>query len=362
MRDMVTGSLMPNISTAFTYRGIDAAFVENDHLRILVLPGKGGDILEFRDKRTDVDVLWHADHNWVPPTERYVPAETSSTWLDHYPGGWQVNLPIAGTGMEIAGNAYGLHGESALLPWEASVTENTDDAVELTLTTELVRYPFALERVLRLPAGEPVLEVRESVTNVGGVELEYVWQQHVALGRPLLGPAARLDVPAETGVTEEVTPAFETGRLASERPFEWPHAPTRDGGTTDLRDVPPEEAAIHDQCYATDLEDGWYALTNPELDLGFAFTFPTDPFECVWYWQPLGGFEESPYWGRTYNVGLEPTTAYPVGGLPDAQRANDTMKMLAPGETVDARFTARTYGDADAVADVSPDGITEREG
>lgn len=47
----------------FAYRGIGTVFLENEHLRIMVLPGKGGDILEFRDKRADVDVLWHADHN-----------------------------------------------------------------------------------------------------------------------------------------------------------------------------------------------------------------------------------------------------------------------------------------------------------
>lgn len=351
---MVTGSTVPSIDTAFAYRGIDAAFLENEHLRVMILPGKGGDVLEFRDKRTDVDVLWHADHRWEPPGDRYVPTETATTWHDHYPGGWQVNLPVAGTGREIDGSAYGLHGESALVPWEASVTEDSGAAVELTLTTELVRYPFALERVLRLPAGEPRLQVRESVTNEGGVAVEYAWQQHVALGEPLLGPAARLDVPARTGVTEAVSPALRTGRLADERTFEWPEAPTRDGGTTDLRVVPPASEGLHDQCYATDLEAGWYAMTNPDLDLGFAFTFPTDPFECVWYWQALGGYEEAPFWGRNYNVGLEPTTAYPLDA--DRQRANGTMKTLAPGGTVEATFTAGTYGGLAAVDDVSPTG------
>lgn len=50
-------------------------------------------------------------------------------------------------------------------------------------------------------------------------------------------------------------------------------------------------------------------MTNPDLDVGFCFTFPTDPFECLWYWQPFGGHAEAPYWNRNYNVGLEPTTA-----------------------------------------------------
>lgn len=346
----------PRISTDFTYRGIDAAVLENDHLRVLVLPGKGGDVLEFRDKRTDVDVLWHADHAWQPPGQRALPGGSETAWLDQYPGGWQVNLPIAGTGMEIDGGAYGLHGESALLPWDAHVSRDDGSAVTLSLAVDLVRYPFHVERDLTLRAGEPTLEVSEAVTNEGGVELEYVWQQHVALGRPLLGPAARLDVPARRGVTEAATEAYKNGRLADEEAFDWPHAPTRDGGTADLREIPPADAALHDQAYVTDLDAGWYALTNPEIDLGFALTFPLEPFECLWYWQALGGFHEAPYHNRNYNVGLEPTTAYPVSDLPDAQRANGTMKRLSPGETVTASFTAQTYGGLEAVESVSAEG------
>ncbi len=75
----------PRIDDAYTYHGIDAVLLENSQLRILVVPGKGGDILEFRDKQTDVDVLWHADHEWTPPDAGTIPEPESASWLDHYP-------------------------------------------------------------------------------------------------------------------------------------------------------------------------------------------------------------------------------------------------------------------------------------
>ncbi|MFP4074352.1 MAG: hypothetical protein ACLFVZ_09975 [Actinomycetota bacterium] len=62
--------------------------------------------------------------------------------------------------------------------------------------------------------------MHETVTNEGGVELEYVWQQHLALGAPLLGPTARLDMPAATGVTETEAEPFQHGRLAGETPVD----------------------------------------------------------------------------------------------------------------------------------------------
>jgi hypothetical protein len=351
---------LPRLSTEYTYRGTDAALFENESLRVMVLPGKGGDVLEFRDKRADVDVLFHTDHNWQPPPDRAVPATDATAWHDTYPGGWQVNLPLAGYTDGFAGTPYGLHGETALLEWDAAVARDDDEAVALRLSTDLVRYPFSVERTLTLPAGESTLSVEESVTNDGEVELEYVWQQHVALGRPLVGPGARLDVPANTGVVQAYADDHENDRLAGGERFDWPEAPGLDG-TVDLREFPPLDAEIHDVAYATDLDDGWYAVTNPDIDLGFGFTFPTDPFECVWYWQPFGGDVDSPYFGRNYNVGLEPTTAYPSGDIPDAQRANGTIDTIAPGETVEASFTATTYRGIDAVANVDPDGaVTDR--
>jgi len=351
----------PRIDDEFTDRGLDAVFLENEYLRVLVLPGKGGDILEFRDKRRDVDVLWHPPFEWVPPGDRYVPSETKTTWqTDHYPGGWQTNLPIAGYGMEIPGSAYGLHGESALLPWDATVRRDDDEAVVLELSVDLLRYPFAVERELTLRRDEPALCVAETVTNEGGRELEYVWQQHLTLGRPLVGPGARLDAPVTACEVGGYDDDHANNRLAGGESFEWPAAPGVDGDTVDLsEDFPPaDEAKFHDLAYASELSEGWYAVTNPDLDVGFALTFPTDPFESLWYWMPFGGFEESPFYNRTYNVGLEPTTAYPSAPLPDAPRENDTMKTLAPGESVSGEFVARTYTGYESVSSVDEDGVS----
>ncbi|WP_255171468.1 DUF4432 family protein [Natrononativus amylolyticus] len=344
----------PRLSTEFTYKGIEAAILENEALRVVVLTGKGGDLVEFRDKRTDVDVLWRAPHEWTAPRDRYVPS-TETVWNEHYPGGWQTNLPIAGTGLEVEGSSYGLHGESALLPWEASVARDDGEAATLRLTVDLVRYPFSVERELTLRAGESRLHIDESVTNEGGVALEYVWQHHITLGEPLLSPVARLDLPEATGYNPPYGDDFPNGRLADEATYEWPHSPGRDGETVDLREIPAREETIHDQSFAIDMAEGWYALTNPDLDLGFGLHFPLDPFECLWYWQPFGGYHKSPWFNRNYNVGLEPTTSHPVA-TPDDE---DVMNVLEPGETAEASFTAVTFGGLERVTGVSPDGAVD---
>ncbi|WP_224450284.1 hypothetical protein [Haloprofundus salilacus] len=121
---------------------------------------------------------------------------------------------------------------------------------------------------------------------------------------PLLTPGERLDVPARRGVVEEYNDEFPNRRLQSGAEFEWPNAPSHDGGDIDLAtDIPCQNAEIHDLAYAIDLTEGWYALTTPVLDLGFALRFPIDPFESLWYWQPFGGYTPS------HRFGIEPTTS-----------------------------------------------------
>jgi hypothetical protein len=327
------------IDDSFTYRGIEAVYLENRHLRVLVLPGKGGDILELRDKRTDVDVLWQADHDWQQPGDSPVPVRTADAFHDYYPGGWQLHVPVAGTTDDFDGTPYGLHGESALVPWDATV-ERSADAVSLRLATDLVRYPFRLERHLTLGADEPRLVVDETVENEGGVAVPYIWQQHLALGPPLVGPDARLAMPARTGVVDEYGADHVNNRLDGGSRFDWPSAPGVDGGTVDLTSFPPRDATVHDVAYATELTDGRYVVTNDACDLAFEFTFPVDRFETVWYWQAFGGHTGYPFWGRNYNAGLEPTTAYPAGNVPEAQRENGTLKRLEPGERMSGTFEA----------------------
>jgi hypothetical protein len=336
----MTRSEAVRIDDSFSYRGIDAVFLENARVRLLVLPGKGGDVLEFRDKRTDVNVLWQADHDWRVPRDGEIPVLDPNAVHDFYPGGWQLHLPLAGYTDDFDGTPYSLHGESALISWDATIARNDEEAVTLRLETDLVRYPFHIERELTLRADRSTLGVTERITNESDVELPFIWQQHVALGAPLIGPDATLDIPADSGLTDDYGPEHRNNRLASDESFEWPLAPGRDGGVVDLREFPPYDSTIDDLAYATDLREGFYCVVNDTIDLGFAFEFPTDPFESVWYWQPFGGASYYPFWNRNYNIGIEPTTAYPASRVPEAQRENGSLKTLGPRETQSASFAA----------------------
>jgi galactose mutarotase-like enzyme len=329
------------VTDEYQRRGIDTVFLENDHLRVEVLAGKGSDVTEIRDKRTDTNVLFEAPHEWRPPGAGPVGAPDGEfAFLDHYPGGWQTVLPAAGGPTSVAGATLALHGESSLVPWDTRITADSDERVAVEFSTSLTRYPFTVERELSLAAGESVLRVTEAVRNEGEVTVPYSWLQHVALGEPLVGPDARLEVPCET-VLVDPDQTSDNARLPPGETYEWPVCETPDG-PVDLREFPPRSERVHDLVALTDLAAGRYTVTNPTLDLGVTVHFPESLYEYLWYWQPFGGFDEAPFFGRTYNVGLEPCTSIPNAGL-EAAIENGTAESLDPGESRTSTITLETH-------------------
>lgn len=332
----------PGVSDEYRRKGIQTLFLESDHLRVEILAGKGGDVTEIRDKRTDVDVLFEAPHEWRPPDQGPVGRpDAEFAFLDHYPGGWQDVLPAAGGPTTGDGGApLGLHGETPVIPWEYTVLSDDADSPAVELSASLTRYPFEVSRTVSLAADEPQIRVEETVSNAGAVPLRYSWLQHIALGEPLVSPAATLDVPCET-VLVDPDQTNDTARLPAGETFDWPVCEWSDG-SVDLREMPPRDAGVHDLVALTDLHEGRYTVRNPSLDLGVTVRFPSDVYEYLWYWQPFGGFEGAPFYGRNYNVGLEPCTSIPNAGL-EAAIENGTAATLDAGAEQSVSLTVSTH-------------------
>lgn len=328
------------ITDQYQRKGLDVIILENEQLRVEVLAGKGADITEIRDKRTDINILFEAPHEWRPPIEGPVGGHDDGfRFLDHYPGGWQDVLPGAGGPSTVHGAPLSLHGEATLVPWNATIVEDTSDQVVVRLETLLTRYPLKITRELCLEAGRSTLTVNETVTNQGELSIDYSWLQHIALGEPLISPSASLSVPCKRVLVDPDQDVPEA-RLPAGETFEWPVC-AFDGKEIDLRSFPPKEERVHDMVALADLDEGRYTVENADVDLGVVVTFPEDLFEYLWYWQPFGGFVDAPFFGQNYNVGLEPSTSIPNAGLEEAIE-NGTANSLPAKSTETATLKCTT--------------------
>jgi Domain of unknown function (DUF4432) len=320
-----------------TASGWRSLVLENDALRVVVLPDKGADIYELMHVDTGIDVLfkgpWGLQAPGAPPLEGS--GEDEFMW--NYEGGWQELLPSVNAACTYRGNRIPFHGEVASLPWEYDIVEDEGDEATVRLWTRCRQTPFRLERVMRLRRGEPELTLEGTVVNESDEPAHLVWGQHCVLGPPFLEPGCRLEVPARTIVTPPVLWESETARLAPGQREPWPHARLRSGGTVDLSEVPGPEAESHDDLFVTDLEAGWLSVRKPYPALTFRLEWDSAVFGWVVLWQPYGGARAKPLSG-SYALGVEPWTSRLT--LEEAVAAGEAIE-LAGGGRLETTIRAR---------------------
>jgi hypothetical protein len=338
----------------WTYKGMRACVLENELLRITVLVDKGTDIIEFLYKPRDIDFMWRTPMGWRnPATFTPTVASAAGSFLDLYGGGWQECFPAGGGPCTSKGAEFGVHGEVALLPWHGKIVKDTPEEIAAKFWVRTVRTPFYLEKTLSLKANSPVLTLAERVVNEGEEEMELMWGHHPVFGVPLLSDKCRVDAPAKT-VEVQSPPQDPNSRLPEGQRFSWPNCKTVDGKDVDISIIPGPDTGSHDLAFLMDFEDGWYALTNSEKKVGVGMRWDIEVMPYCWFWMMYGGGHGYPWYGRCYNVALEPWTSYPGVNFTRAQELGTTVKMGA-GDELATTLYAFGYEGVSKVSSVDED-------
>lgn len=320
----------------WSVHGFEAWILENAALCVVVVPELGGKVLEFVDKVGDRDLLWHNPR--TDPRRAPFGAHFDDWWC----GGWDEIFPT-GDVAHLHGEPLPYMGELWSVPWSVREEPAAAGAVAVAVTGHGTIAPARFERRLELRDDEPVLRARYRLTNLDLRPLPYLWGIHPALA---VSPAHRIDLPAGrmlVGVSSD--PVLGTPGDA----YAWPRLPLPGTDRTrDMRRVPPQDAAVFGGHWATQLREGWVALTDTGTRRGLAIAFPLDVFRAAWLWQVYGG------WRGHYHVALEPWTGHPM--QLDEAIASGSASVLGPGETREATVAFVVFGDKSAVNHVVADG------
>ena len=283
--------------------------LENEVLRGGVLADKGTDVFEFNYKPRDMDFVWLTAGGVRNPTSYLSTSpDPLATFMDYYPGGWQEIFPNGGAPSSYLGAQFGQHGEVSNLPWDYEIVE-------------------------------------------GDVSLHAMWGNHLAFGRPFLEVGCRIHLPGGATVIPHDEPTHPDGRrVRGGKRYDWPFAEGESGEEVDLS-VLPEHGTLSEMLYLTDLSEGFYEIENPQKGLGLRVRWDADQMPYLWFWQEYGASGFYPWYGRHYNIGLEPFSSFPTNGLKEAVD-NDTALSLGARER--RRFSLRAE-----VFEVGPD---SREG
>jgi galactose mutarotase-like enzyme len=319
--------------------GMRAVFLENEKLRVGVLADKGTDVIEFNYKPRDVDFVWLAAGGVRDPSSYLSTSPDSlATFLDYYPGGWQEIFPNGGAPSSYLGARFGQHGEVSNLPWDYEIVEDDERAVAVRFSVMTQKTPFRLDKTLRLRSGECHLRVEETLKNESEVALHAMWGHHIAFGRPFLEEGCRICLPEGATVVPHEEPIHPEGRRVDDgRTYAWPIVEDQAGASVDLS-VLPEAGTMSEMLYLKDLSEGWYEVENPKKALALRVEWDVEQMPYLWFWQEYGASGFYPWYGRHYNIGLEPFSSYPTNGIAEAV-SNDTAMLVGAQEQ--RRFSIR---------------------
>jgi len=313
------------------YLGIRTLILENELVRIAVLAGKGTDIVEINYKPRDLDFVWLAPGGVRNPETFAVTApDSKAAFRENYPGGWQEIFPSGGAPSAFEGADYGLHGEVFNVPWDVTVVEDTPEVIAVRFTVRTRKSPLLLEKTIRLESDSAGFVIEESIKNESPNTARAMWGHHITFGSPFLTPGSQIRLPEGITVTphpDDVAPGGR--RVSGTSPFPWPRDPQNG---TDLSIV-PDHGTSSDVVYLSGFREGeaWYEVVQTESGICSRVEWDSNLMPFLWFWQEFGGSTGYPWYGRNYNVGLEPFSSYPSYGLAEAVE-NDTALHLEPGQ------------------------------
>lgn len=328
------------ISDSWTYRGFPAVVLENDRIRVTVLPTHGAKVVELISKAADRDLLFHHPRFDVRPP--VFGANVDDWWT----GGIDEVAPT-GHPAVVGGEQLPFLGEFWSQAWTARIIEEGPAAVSVGLGCAGIITPLRIDRRMELRAGESFVRSNHRLTNVGYAPVPFMWGIHPGFA---VRPGARIQVPGTTGTFHEGHPdlGLEAGTT-----FPWPHLPAVTG-SIDLSVARPPDPPSWELAFVDGLTAGWLAVTDPQSRSGLALSFDPAVFPVAWLWGVYGG------WRGLYTVALEAWTAHPprLDEVITAGRA----RSLEPGESLETEVRFIAFDGIGSVTDVGPDGVVRGDG
>lgn len=285
-----------------------AVQIENNLLRVTVT-SEGGHVAEILAKHSGVNPLW------VPPWPSIEPSSYDRLKHPEYGGGNESQLLSGILGHNICLDTFGdpspeetaagipIHGEAPVAPYEVSGGPDW-----IRIETVLSKAQLRFSRRVSLQPDSVVVRFSEQLENLSPTDRPIAWTQHVTVGPPFLEPGLTQFRISATH-SKVIGPNFNDGK-GDQQPdaeFEWPHCPTRDGRTTDLRIFTAEPVSAGFTAHLMDPKQrhGSFLAWSPTTKALFGYIWHRADFPWLARWEENHLRTQPPWNGQGLTCGLE---------------------------------------------------------
>lgn len=324
------------------YKGYKTLILENEKLRLMILVDKGTNIVELLYKPKDIDFMWQSPVDFEAcnknPLNKELP---TGPFLDVYEGGWQELLPSISTPTNYKEMGLGIHGEIYLLPWDWQVVLDDPYEVKIKFTVRMRRAPLFVTKYITIKSDSSVLEFDEEIENIGDEEFKFMWGHHPAIGKPFLDENCVIDLPENAKGQIYQKDFSGNSPFEPNTEFDWPDVPDKNGKMIDISKPMSPDKKTAFSTYIKNLKDGWYGITNLKKGVGFGMKWDINIFKYMLIWSVYRGYYNSPFYGRTYSIAIEPYSGIP-DSLDEVIKLGRELKLM-PGEKLNTNFHTIVY-------------------
>lgn len=303
-----------------SWHGQQAVALENEHIRVIALPGLGGKIASIILRRSGFpDFELAAQPGRIPyriPKRDTGFAECDASGIDDaFPTIDPGSLPGDGRMFH-----YTDHGEIWRSPFAYKINKDS-----LAMEYESMENPFFYRKTLTLL--EQGVRIRWHIANTGDVPFPFLWTMH---GLVRYEPDMELLYPEEIRLFLNVLDCPELKSAGTE------HVP---GTGWDFHRVPAADSGTQMKYYAAQkVYAGWCGYRYPGSQVRCILRYDAEKLPWLGMWITAGGFRGD------YNCAWEPSTGFYDGV--ERARETDTLRVLDAGETFEFEAEYRLEGES----------------
>jgi hypothetical protein len=231
------------------------------------------------------------------------------------------------------------HGEASKQVMKVIASQDTGPLRSITLQALLPLAQQTLTRTIEIVEGENVVYVTSDLESGITIDRPISWAEHATIGPPFLEKGKTVvDMSALSCRVRPFKPGPVPGRLAYDRDFQWPMAPTSDNGQADLRLVPTDKNYLDLASCQMDPTRKLAFVTALHLDkhllFGYVFRHQDYPWLMSWmnYTGDRGAARGMEFSTQPFDISHQETVAMsPLFATP-------TFRWLAAKAKIQTRF------------------------
>lgn len=260
--------------------------LENQKIKIKILPDYGGKIISIINKENNKEILFQSSKKLKVPNYGSIFSEYDSSGFDEcfpsideciYPKGSRKDLKIPD------------HGEVWAMPWKVEIKK---DKAYLEVTSE--KFQYTLKKIINLIDNK--IKIDYEVINFGSDELAYIWTPHM-----LLNCDENTKIVVPNHLDKIISLESTSTHLEYMKEYSYPYTIDKNQEIFDLSMVENLNKNNCEKFYFLQ-QTSWSKIINLKTNDSVTVRVPTDKVPYLGIWRTQGGYRGD------YNIALEPCT------------------------------------------------------